>query len=77
MNCGCPQKWAIKEGYGACLIDQPENVSDIVKQTRNVLSADKTISLKIRIHSDTRYDLTNVLYVYKLSLIICFIVEKQ
>ena len=57
LNCGCPQKWAIKvkiinppqtdskkkmsffikifqEGIGACLINNPEFVADVVKQTR-------------------------------------------
>ena len=56
VNCGCPQRWAIGEGYGACMINQPEIVSDIVKRTRNSISdSDFTISIKIRIHKDYRF----------------------
>lgn len=34
LNCGCPQRWAIQEGIGACLINKPEFVSEVVKETR-------------------------------------------
>jgi len=53
LNCGCPQRWAIKEGIGACLIDKPEFVSDLVKQTRAKISdPDFSVSVKIRVHGD-------------------------
>jgi len=53
LNCGCPQRWAIKEGIGACLIDNPQFVSDVVKQTRARISdPDFSVSVKIRVHSD-------------------------
>uniref|UniRef100_F7EI29 tRNA-dihydrouridine synthase n=1 Tax=Xenopus tropicalis TaxID=8364 RepID=F7EI29_XENTR len=53
LNCGCPQRWAMAEGYGACLINNPELVSDMVKQVRNqVGDPGFTISIKIRIHAD-------------------------
>ena len=43
------------EGYGACLINKPELVSDMVKQTRNRVSDPEfTVSIKIRIHDDIR-----------------------
>ena len=35
LNCGCPQRWALQEGIGACLIDKPQFVFDLVKQVRN------------------------------------------
>jgi tRNA-dihydrouridine synthase 4 len=35
LNCGCPQTWACKEGIGACLIEKPDFVADLVRQTRN------------------------------------------
>ena len=54
LNCGCPQRWALKEGIGACLIDKPEFVSDLVRQTRNRTRDDLLVSVKIRIHSDIR-----------------------
>jgi len=52
LNCGCPQKWALKEGIGACLINRPEFVSDLVRQTRNRCRDDLSVSVKIRIHDD-------------------------
>ncbi|XP_053321672.1 tRNA-dihydrouridine(20a/20b) synthase [NAD(P)+]-like [Spea bombifrons] len=53
VNCGCPQRWAMSEGYGACLINKPELVSDMVKTVRNqVENPSFTVSIKIRIHSD-------------------------
>ncbi|KAE8616254.1 hypothetical protein XENTR_v10008757 [Xenopus tropicalis] len=46
-------RWAMAEGYGACLINNPELVSDMVKQVRNqVGDPGFTISIKIRIHAD-------------------------
>ncbi|XP_068202971.1 tRNA-dihydrouridine(20a/20b) synthase [NAD(P)+]-like isoform X2 [Palaemon carinicauda] len=55
LNCGCPQRWAMAEGYGACLIHKPELVADMIRQTRNLVSdPDFTVSIKIRIHNDYR-----------------------
>ena len=46
----------MQEGYGACLIDKPELLRDVVLQTRNrIPSDDFTVSVKIRIHPDIRY----------------------
>ncbi|KAG8439919.1 hypothetical protein GDO86_005910 [Hymenochirus boettgeri] len=53
LNCGCPQRWAMAAGYGACLVNQPELVSDIVRQVRNQINKPSfSVSVKIRIHSD-------------------------
>ncbi|XP_074050039.1 tRNA-dihydrouridine(20a/20b) synthase [NAD(P)+]-like isoform X3 [Macrotis lagotis] len=53
INCGCPQRWAITEGYGACLINKPELVQDMVKQVRSQVENPKfSVSIKIRIHDD-------------------------
>ncbi|KAG8577242.1 hypothetical protein GDO81_010112 [Engystomops pustulosus] len=53
LNCGCPQRWAMSEGYGACLINQPQLVSDMVKQVRSRVENQRfTVSIKIRIHAD-------------------------
>lgn len=52
INCGCPQKWAIAEGYGAALIDQPQLISDMLKQKNNLCSPNFPMSVKIRIHDD-------------------------
>lgn len=55
LNCGCPQRWAMAEGYGAHLLSDPELVRDMVHQTRNRLSdPDFTVSVKIRICEDVR-----------------------
>jgi tRNA-dihydrouridine synthase 4 len=52
LNCGCPQKWALKEGIGACLIDKPEMVADLIRQTRNRCGDSLGVSIKIRLHED-------------------------
>ncbi|XP_038833554.1 tRNA-dihydrouridine(20a/20b) synthase [NAD(P)+]-like [Salvelinus namaycush] len=55
LNCGCPQRWAMSEGYGACLINKPELVKDMVRHVRNqVDNPNYTASIKIRIHKDLR-----------------------
>ncbi|XP_061781388.1 tRNA-dihydrouridine(20a/20b) synthase [NAD(P)+]-like [Nerophis lumbriciformis] len=55
LNCGCPQRWAMSAGYGACLINKPELVKDMVRHVRNQVSRpDYTASIKIRIHADLR-----------------------
>ncbi|XP_046850560.1 tRNA-dihydrouridine(20a/20b) synthase [NAD(P)+]-like isoform X1 [Xenia sp. Carnegie-2017] len=54
MNCGCPQRWAMKAGYGAYLIQNPQLIEDMVKQTKQRVPNDFPISIKIRIHHNTR-----------------------
>ncbi|XP_072181639.1 tRNA-dihydrouridine(20a/20b) synthase [NAD(P)+]-like isoform X1 [Diadema setosum] len=55
LNCGCPQRWAMAEGYGAKLIKKADLVKDMVRQTINrVTKSDFTTSIKIRIHRDIR-----------------------
>ncbi|XP_039987482.1 tRNA-dihydrouridine synthase B-like isoform X2 [Xiphias gladius] len=55
LNCGCPQRWAMSAGYGACLINKPELVKDMVRHVRNqVDNPNYTVSIKIRIHKDLR-----------------------
>lgn len=45
----------MQEGYGACLIDKPELLRDVVLQTKNrISSSDFSVSVKIRIHPDIR-----------------------
>lgn len=53
LNCGCPQRWAAHEGIGACLINNPQFVCDVVRQTRaRVSDPTFSVSVKIRIHGD-------------------------
>jgi len=50
LNCGCPKSDVRKEGYGSKLLEDPQLISDIVKQTRGrITSPDFTVSIKIRI----------------------------
>lgn len=53
LNCGCPQRWAAKEGIGSCLINNPQFVCEVVQQTRARVSLPNfSVSVKIRIHDD-------------------------
>ncbi|XP_074726092.1 tRNA-dihydrouridine(20a/20b) synthase [NAD(P)+]-like isoform X3 [Strix uralensis] len=55
LNCGCPQRWAMSEGYGACLINKPELVQDMVRHVRNQIDNPRfSVSIKIRIHEDLK-----------------------
>nr|XP_016849499.1 PREDICTED: tRNA-dihydrouridine(20a/20b) synthase [NAD(P)+]-like isoform X1 [Anolis carolinensis] len=55
LNCGCPQRWAMAEGYGACLINKPELVQDMVKLVKNQVENPLfSVSIKIRIHDDLK-----------------------
>ncbi|ORX97202.1 tRNA-dihydrouridine synthase [Basidiobolus meristosporus CBS 931.73] len=52
LNCGCAQKWAINEGIGSYLMEHPELVRDMVRQTKNRVNI--PCSIKIRAHKDLR-----------------------
>ncbi|CAL7937850.1 unnamed protein product [Xylocopa violacea] len=52
LNCGCPQRWAIKEGYGVDLLRKPNLVKDLIYQVRNRISHPFTVSVKIRLLKD-------------------------
>nr|CAB3240152.1 tRNA-dihydrouridine(20a/20b) synthase [NAD(P)+]-like [Phallusia mammillata] len=55
LNCGCPQRWAMAEGYGAKLLQNPERLADFVKCARNRISDPVfAISAKIRLHKDIK-----------------------
>lgn len=54
LNCGCPQSWAIKEGIGCSLMDNPELVANMVKAAKSRLYPEKSVSVKIRIHKDLK-----------------------
>ena len=65
LNCGCPQRWAQQEGIGACLINKPDFIADLVKQTKNQCREDLSVSIKIRIHSDiNRYAVSILSFSY-------------
>lgn len=52
LNCGCPQSWAIKEGIGCALGEDPDLVAEMVRAARARLGPSKSVSVKIRIHKD-------------------------
>ena len=52
LNCGCPQRWAIQEQYGAYLITQPQLVCEMVHCAKRHTHI--PISIKIRVHDDLR-----------------------
>lgn len=54
LNCGCPQSWAIKEGIGCSLMDNPDLVAGMVKAAKAVLGPLKSVSCKIRLHKDLK-----------------------
>ncbi|XP_014482019.1 PREDICTED: tRNA-dihydrouridine(20a/20b) synthase [NAD(P)+]-like isoform X2 [Dinoponera quadriceps] len=54
LNCGCPQRWAMKDGYGADLLRKPELVSDLICQVRNRIPKPFAVSAKIRLLKDIR-----------------------
>lgn len=51
MNCGCPQRWTYKDGYGCALLRKPEKIEDMVKAVRRNLPASFAVSVKIRLLS--------------------------
>ena len=65
LNCGCPQRWATKIGIGAILLSDPETIKNIVLNTRNQISKDYSVSVKLRLLNDT-----------KLSVDLCRKLEK-
>lgn len=55
LNCGCPQSWAMKEGIGCSLMEQPEKVAETLGEARTRMGKGKSVSCKIRLHKDLKY----------------------
>lgn len=53
VNCGCPQRWAVKDGIGAALSAQPQKIYELVAAVQK-FSENPPISVKIRLHKDMR-----------------------
>ncbi|CAH0728720.1 unnamed protein product, partial [Brenthis ino] len=49
LNCGCPQRWAMKDGYGCALLSTPELIHDLLRSVRNKFPSTFSVSVKIRI----------------------------
>ena len=53
INCGCPQKWAMKDGYGSALLERPELVADMVSCVSNS-GAGVPCVVKMRVYDDLK-----------------------
>ena len=49
LNCGCPQSWAMKDGYGSYLLKKPEVIEDMVKTVKRNVPSTFSVSVKIRL----------------------------
>jgi len=55
LNCGCPQRWAIQDGFGCCLLGKPDLVREMVRSVRNrIPDPEFSVSIKIRISENLR-----------------------
>lgn len=55
LNCGCPQRWAIQDGYGCCLLRKPDMVREMVRTVRNrIPDPEFSVSIKIRISENLK-----------------------
>lgn len=55
LNCGCPQRWAMSDGYGAELLSKPEMIKDMVKQLKSRVPNNFSVSVKMRLMNDIRH----------------------
>uniref|UniRef100_A0A0K8SW78 DUS-like FMN-binding domain-containing protein n=1 Tax=Lygus hesperus TaxID=30085 RepID=A0A0K8SW78_LYGHE len=46
LNCGCPQRWAMQDGYGAHLLTQPQIIKDIERWQPKACSTTQLCSRK-------------------------------
>lgn len=53
LNCGCPQSWAMQDGYGSYLLKKPEVIEDMVKTVRRNTPSTFSVSVKIRLLNKT------------------------
>lgn len=49
LNCGCPQSWAMRSGYGCAMLRKPELISSLTSSIRRNLPGDFSVSVKVRI----------------------------
>lgn len=53
LNCGCPKHDVRSKGFGSALLNKPDLLANMVKQTRaRIPDPEFSVSLKIRINSD-------------------------
>ncbi|XP_055542459.1 tRNA-dihydrouridine(20a/20b) synthase [NAD(P)+]-like isoform X2 [Wyeomyia smithii] len=51
LNCGCPQRWAMTDGYGSALLKSPELVADMLATVRRNFPSTFSVSVKVRLLS--------------------------
>ena len=56
LNCGCPQRWAKQQGLGCIMLEKPELIYDLVRQCRNSVAKPFTVSVKMRLKKELRYN---------------------
>ncbi|XP_055643839.1 tRNA-dihydrouridine(20a/20b) synthase [NAD(P)+]-like isoform X2 [Toxorhynchites rutilus septentrionalis] len=49
LNCGCPQRWAMSDGYGSALLKTPELIADMLATARRNLPNSFSVSVKVRL----------------------------
>lgn len=54
LNCGCPQRWAMKDGYGCALLSKPELVHSLLRSVRNCFPSNFTVSVKVRLLQEVK-----------------------
>jgi len=49
-------RWAMQEGYGACLLQKPQLLAEMITAAKSRVSnlEDFTVSIKIRLHNDIK-----------------------
>eukprot|EP00033_Pygsuia_biforma_P003549 GCRY01003884.1.p1 GENE.GCRY01003884.1~~GCRY01003884.1.p1 ORF type:complete len:376 (-),score=83.35 GCRY01003884.1:73-1200(-) len=52
LNCGCPQKWVMAEGWGSAMLENPELIRQMITTAKGRVST--PIAVKIRIKDDLR-----------------------
>uniref|UniRef100_A0A182QKF6 DUS-like FMN-binding domain-containing protein n=1 Tax=Anopheles farauti TaxID=69004 RepID=A0A182QKF6_9DIPT len=53
LNCGCPQRWAMAEGYGSALLKTPERIADMLAMVRRNMPNSFSVSVKVRLLSNS------------------------
>ena len=49
LNCGCPQRWAMQEGYGASLLQSPQKIFGMVREFHNQVCPDTSFSVSVKL----------------------------
>ncbi|XP_053667688.1 tRNA-dihydrouridine(20a/20b) synthase [NAD(P)+]-like [Anopheles marshallii] len=55
LNCGCPQRWAMAEGYGSALLKTPELIADMLGTVRRNIPGPFSVSVKVRLLSSSNH----------------------